>query len=318
MELGLIGLGRMGGNMALRLLQDGHRIVAYDRNPAVAERLQEEGGVPARSLEELISQMTAPRHVWMMVPSGDPVTQTIASLQPLLQRDDTIIDGGNSHYHDSISRAAYLEEQGLHFIDVGTSGGIWGLKNGYCLMIGGEEQVFRRLEPVFKSLAPADGYAYMGPSGSGHYVKMIHNGIEYGLLQAYAEGFELLEASRYDLDLGGIARLWNQGSVVRSWLLELAERALAEDPDLAAISGYVEDSGEGRWTVQEAIDRDVPATVLTYALFARFRSRQEQSFGAKLIAALRNQFGGHLVKPVLREEVGDTARAERDERASVD
>jgi 6-phosphogluconate dehydrogenase len=247
-------------------------------------------------LEEAVSLLPPPRHVWLMVPSGDPVTQTIEALAPLLAKGDAIIDGGNSNYHDSVARAASLRERGLHFVDCGTSGGVWGLKNGYCLMIGGEEEIFRRMEPVFKTLAPADGYAYMGPSGAGHYVKMVHNGIEYGLLQAYAEGFELMDASTYDLDLKRIAALWNRGSVVRSWLLELAERALLEDPDLAAIRGYVEDSGEGRWTVQEAIDRDVPATVLTYALFARFRSRQEESFGAKLIAALRQQFGGHGVR----------------------
>jgi 6-phosphogluconate dehydrogenase len=231
-----------------------------------------------------------------MVPSGDPVTQTIESLAPLLDKGDAIIDGGNSNYHDSVARAARLKAQGLHFLDVGTSGGVWGLAIGYCLMIGGEEDIFRRMETVFKALAPEDGYAYMGPSGAGHYVKMVHNGIEYGLLQAYAEGFELMDASTYDLDLKRIAALWNHGSVVRSWLLELAATALEDDPELAAIRGYVEDSGEGRWTVQEAIDRDVPATVLTHALFARFRSRQDESFGAKLIAALRNQFGGHEVK----------------------
>ena len=296
MEIANIGLGRMGGNMALRLLRGGHTVIVHDRNPAAAEALKAEGALPATTLEEAVSLLPPPRHVWLMVPSGDPVTQTIEALAPLLAKGDAIIDGGNSNYHDSVARAASLRERGLHFVDCGTSGGVWGLKNGYCLMIGGEEEIFRRMEPVFKTLAPADGYAYMGPSGAGHYVKMVHNGIEYGLLQAYAEGFELMDASTYDLDLKRIAALWNRGSVVRSWLLELAERALLEDPDLAAIRGYVEDSGEGRWTVQEAIDRDVPATVLTYALFARFRSRQEESFGAKLIAALRQQFGGHGVR----------------------
>jgi len=296
MEIAIIGLGRMGGNMALRLLRGGHTVIVHDRNPAAAEALKAEGALPATTLEEAVSLLAPPRHVWLMVPSGDPVTQTIEALAPLLGKGDAIIDGGNSNYHDSVARAASLRERGLHFVDCGTSGGVWGLKNGYCLMIGGEEEIFLRMEPVFKTLAPADGYAYMGPSGAGHYVKMVHNGIEYGLLQAYAEGFELMDASTYDLDLKRIAALWNRGSVVRSWLLELAERALLEDPDLAAIRGYVEDSGEGRWTVQEAIDRDVPATVLTYALFARFRSRQEESFGAKLIAALRQQFGGHGVR----------------------
>lgn len=297
MQIAMLGLGRMGGNMALRLLRGGHTVIVYDRNPAAADALKAEGGVPAHSLENVVSRLAPPRHVWLMVPSGDPVTQTIDALAPLLAKGDAIIDGGNSNYHDSVSRAAALKTRGLHFVDVGTSGGVWGLQNGYCLMIGGEEDIFRRLEPVFKTLTPEDGYAYMGPSGAGHYVKMIHNGIEYGLLQAYAEGFELMDASTYDLDLNRIAALWNRGSVVRSWLLELAARALENDPGLAAIRGYVEDSGEGRWTVQEAIDRDVPATVLTHALFARFRSRQDESFGAKLIAALRNQFGGHGVKP---------------------
>jgi 6-phosphogluconate dehydrogenase len=296
MEIAIIGLGRMGGNMALRLLRGGHTVIVHDRNPAAAEALKAEGALPATTLEEAVSLLAPPRHIWLMVPSGDPITQTIEALAPLLGKGDAIIDGGNSNYHDSVARAASLRERGLHFVDCGTSGGVWGLKNGYCLMIGGEEEIFRRMEPLFKTLAPADGYAYMGPSGAGHYVKMVHNGIEYGLLQAYAEGFELMDASTYDLDLKRIAALWNRGSVVRSWLLELAERALLEDPDLAAIRGYVEDSGEGRWTVQEAIDRDVPATVLTYALFARFRSRQEESFGAKLIAALRQQFGGHGVR----------------------
>ncbi len=327
MELGLVGLGRMGGNMALRLLRGGHRVVVYDRDPAAAEALKGEGGAPARDLAELVSQLAPPRHVWLMVPSGTPVTQTIESLLPLLAGGDVIIDGGNSNYKDSVARGDYLKERGLRFVDVGTSGGVWGLKNGYCLMIGGEEEVFRRMEPVFKTLAPVDGYAYMGPSGAGHYVKMVHNGIEYGLLQAYAEGFELMDASTYELDLVKIAKLWNRGSVVRSWLLELAERALVEDPELERIRGYVEDSGEGRWTVQEAIDRDVPATVLTDALFARFRSRQEESFGAKLIAALREQFGGHRVMPVLSEAegpvLGDAAgsaasEVEGDERATVD
>jgi 6-phosphogluconate dehydrogenase len=296
MQIAMVGLGRMGGNMALRLLRGGHEVVVFDRNPAAADALKAQGAVPAHTLKEVVSALAPPRHVWLMVPSGDPVTQTIEALVPLLAKGDAIIDGGNSNYHDSVSRAARLQTQGMHFLDCGTSGGVWGLENGYCLMIGGEEEIFRRMEAVFQTLAQDEGYAYMGPSGAGHYVKMVHNGIEYGLLQAYAEGFELMEASAYDLNLRKIAALWDRGSVVRSWLLQLAERALAEDPDLAAIRGYVEDSGEGRWTVQEAIDRDVPATVLTYALFARFRSRQEDSFGAKLIAALRQQFGGHGVK----------------------
>jgi len=296
LRLGMVGLGRMGGNMTTRLLRDGHEVVAYGRDPASVERATKEGALPAKSLEEVIAKLVPPRHVWLMIPSGAPVTETIGALTPLLEQDDAIIDGGNSYYRDSIRRAEELSEKGLHFIDCGTSGGIWGLENGYCLMIGGEEQIFRRMEPVFASLAPADGYAYMGPPGAGHFVKMVHNGIEYGMLQAYAEGFELLNASRYELDLRQIASLWNQGSVVRSWLLELAELALERDAKLAAIRGYVEDSGEGRWTVFEAIEHDVPVTALAHALFARFRSRQEESFGAKLIAALRQEFGGHAVK----------------------
>src|SRR5438105_14411192 len=292
----MVGLGRMGGNMTTRLLRDGHEVVAYGRDPASVERATKEGALPAKSLEEVIAKLVPPRHVWLMIPSGAPVTETIGALTPLVEQGDAIIDGGNSYYRDSIRRAEELSEKGLHFIDCGTSGGIWGLENGYCLMIGGEEQSCRGMEPVFASLAPADGYAYMGPPGAGHFVKMVHNGIEYGMLQAYAEGFELLNASRYELDLRQIASLWNQGSVVRSWLLELAELALERDAKLAAIRGYVEDSGEGRWTVFEAIEHDVPVTALAHALFARFRSRQEESFGAKLIAALRQEFGGHAVK----------------------
>jgi 6-phosphogluconate dehydrogenase len=231
-----------------------------------------------------------------MVPSGGPVTDTIEALAQLLEKGDAIIEGGNSNYHDTVARAESLKASGIHLLDSGTSGGVWGLDNGYCLMIGGEEEIFERTRPVFETLAPPEGYAYVGPAGAGHYVKMVHNGIEYALLQSYAEGFELLDASTYDLDLHAIAALWGRGSVVRSWLLELAERALAGDPGLTSIRGYVEDSGEGRWTVQEAIDRDVPATVLAHSLFARFRSRQDDSFGARLIAALRQEFGGHRVK----------------------
>ena len=296
MELGLIGLGRMGANIARRLARGGHRVVVMDRDPSLAEALRSDGVEPAADLPGLVSMLTPPRHVWVMVPSGAPVTETIDALKPLLSAVDCIIDGGNSYYRDSLRQAEALRATGLHFLDCGTSGGVWGLEKGFCLMIGGEKEVFNRIEPIFATLAPRDGYAHVGPSGAGHFVKMVHNGIEYGLLQAYAEGFEMLEASRFDLDLHAVSKLWNQGSVVRSWLLELAERALADDPQLAAIQGYVEDSGEGRWTVQEAIDLDVPATVLAHSLFARFRSRQEDSFGAKLIAALRQQFGGHAVK----------------------
>jgi 6-phosphogluconate dehydrogenase len=298
MQIGMVGLGRMGANMTLRLLRAGHQVVAYDRSPEPAQALAPEGAVPAATLEDVVAKLEAPRHVWIMVPSGSPVQQTIETVAPLLEKGDCIIDGGNSNYHDSIARAELLEKHGIHFLDCGTSGGIWGLTEGYCLMIGGPEEAFRRMEPIFQALAPAEGYALVGPSGAGHYVKMIHNGIEYGLLQAYAEGFELLDAAGYDLDLKRIAALWNRGSVVRSWLLQLAEAALEKDPDLSRIVGYVEDSGEGRWTIQEAIDRDIPAVVLAYSLFARFRSRQGESFGAKLIAALRQEFGGHAVRPV--------------------
>jgi 6-phosphogluconate dehydrogenase len=297
-QLGMIGLGRMGANMTLRLVRGGHDVIAYDQNPAAADVVKAEGAVPAKSIEELVAKLERPRHVWIMVPSGRPVTETIEALKSLLDEGDCVIDGGNSHYVDSVTRANALKEKGIHFLDAGVSGGVWGLANGFCMMIGGEREIFNRMEPIFRTLAPADGYLYVGPWGSGHYVKMIHNGIEYGLLQAYAEGFELLDASAYELDLPAIANLWNQGSVVRSWLLELAVDALEKDPNLEAIRGYVEDSGEGRWTVQEAIDRNVPAVVLAYSLFARFRSRQDESFGAKLIAALRQEFGGHQVHPV--------------------
>jgi 6-phosphogluconate dehydrogenase len=298
----MVGLGRMGANMTLRLLRGGHDLVVYDRNPAAADTLQAEGAKPAATLEELVAALTPPRHIWVMVPSGAPVTETLETLMPLLSKGDCVIDGGNSYYKDSVARAQTLEGRGLHYLDVGTSGGIWGLANGYCMMIGGERAVFERMQPIFETLAPPNGYEYVGPSGAGHFVKMVHNGIEYGMLQAYSEGFELLEASAYDLSLQRIAGLWNQGSVVRSWLLELAERALESDPKLDNIAGYVEDSGEGRWTILAAIEHDVPATVLAHSLFARFRSRQDESFGAKLIAALRNEFGGHTTKPVDRPE----------------
>jgi 6-phosphogluconate dehydrogenase len=296
MELGIIGLGRMGANMAERLVLGAHRVIGYDRNPEAIQRVVDKGAAGAHSLADCVRQLTAPRVIWLMVPAGDPVDQTIEQLLPHLGQSDTLIDGGNSNYKDSMRRAEALKQQGIHFVDAGTSGGIWGLKVGYCLMVGGEKEVVDRLEPIFGTLAPKDGYAHVGPSGAGHFVKMIHNGIEYGMLQAYGEGFELLKASRFDLDLGQIAHLWNQGSVVRSWLLELAESAFEKDPRLASIRGYVEDSGEGRWTILEAIERDVPASVLALALFARFTSRQEDSFSAKVIAALRNEFGGHAVK----------------------
>jgi len=296
MELGMIGLGRMGANMTERLVLGGHRIISYDRSPEAIQRVVDKGAVGSRSLADFVQQLSQPRAAWLMVPSGDPVDQTIEQLLPQLAKGDVIIDGGNSYYKDSIRRAEKLKQQGIYFVDAGTSGGIWGLKVGYCMMLGGEKEVVERLDPIFKTLAPKDGYLHVGPSGAGHFVKMIHNGIEYGMLQANGEGFELLKASGFDLDLGKIAHLWNQGSVVRSWLLELAESAFNKDPELASIKGYVEDSGEGRWTVLEAVERDVPASVLTLSLFARFASRQEDSFSAKVIAALRNEFGGHAVK----------------------
>jgi 6-phosphogluconate dehydrogenase len=297
MQLAMIGLGRMGGNMVQRLLQGGQQVVVFDRSAAALKPHVALGAQGAKDLADLCSQLGTPRVVWIMVPAGGAVESTIDELLPSLSRGDIIIDGGNSNYKDSIRRAARLKEKGLEFIDAGTSGGIWGLKIGYCLMIGASPEAFKHCEPIFRTLAPTDGYAHVGPPGAGHYVKMIHNGIEYGMLQAYAEGYEILHASKdFKLDLRQISAVWNRGSVVRSWLNELAERAFAKDTELAALKGYVEDSGEGRWTVQEAIDLDVPAPVITLSLLTRFRSRQSDSYGAKVIAALRNEFGGHAVK----------------------
>jgi 6-phosphogluconate dehydrogenase len=297
MQLAMIGLGRMGGNMVQRLLQGGQQVVVFDRSAAALKPHVALGASGAKDLADVCRQLSTPRVVWIMVPAGAAVEGTIDELLSNLSRGDIIIDGGNSNFKDSMRRAARLKEKGLEFIDAGTSGGIWGLKIGYCLMIGASPEAFKYCEPIFKTLAPADGYAHVGPPGAGHYVKMIHNGIEYGMLQAYAEGYEILHASQdFKLDLHQISAVWNHGSVVRSWLNELAERAFARDTGLAALKGYVEDSGEGRWTVQEAIDLDVPAPVITLSLLTRFRSRQSDSFGAKVIAALRNEFGGHAVK----------------------
>jgi 6-phosphogluconate dehydrogenase len=297
MRLAMIGLGRMGGNMSERLMNGGHEVVVFDRTPATAQKYVSKGATAATTISDVPSKLTAPRIVWIMVPAGKPVDETIAALLPGLSKGDVIIDGGNSNYHESMRRASDLQAKGIHFVDSGTSGGIWGLANGYCLMIGASPEAFKLCEPIFKTLAPADGYAHMGPPGAGHYVKMIHNGIEYGMLQAYAEGYEILHASRdFKLDLHRIAAVWNRGSVVRSWLNELAEVAFSKDVDLKDLRGYVEDSGEGRWTVQEAIDLDVPAPVITLSLLTRLRSRQTDSFSAKVIAALRNEFGGHAVK----------------------
>ena len=297
MQYGMIGLGRMGANMARRLLRGGHEGVVSNRSPGPIEELEAEGAVGARSLGELVERLATPRAVWVSLPAGEVTENTLSQLAPLLTRGDVIVDAGNSFYKDTIRRAERLKEGGLDFLDQGTSSGVWGLENGFCLMIGGAHASFERLEPAFKTLAPPDGYLHTGPSGSGHFVKMVHNGIEYGMLQAYGEGFEILKSSDlYALDLRAISHLWNQGSVVRSWLLELAESAFEKDPTLASIRGYVEDSGEGRWAVIQAIEKDVPAPVLALSLLMRFRSRQEDSFGAKVVAALRNEFGGHAVK----------------------
>jgi 6-phosphogluconate dehydrogenase len=296
LQLGFIGLGKMGLNMVTRLRRGGHEIVAYDRSAAAVTQAAAAGAAGVASLEELVRALTPPRAVWLMVPSGAPTESTVDALSGLLAEGDTIIDGGNTNFHDDVRRAKTLAVKQVHYVDAGTSGGIWGLAEGYCLMVGGEADVCQRLEPIFLTLAPPDGYLRVGDHGAGHYVKMIHNGIEYGMMQAYAEGFELMHASEYHVDLGAVAALWNHGSVVRSWLLELTARALSGDRELAALEGYVEDSGEGRWTLAEGIDRAVPLPVLTAALFTRFRSRENNPFSERLLAALRNQFGGHAVK----------------------
>ncbi|MBI4850840.1 MAG: decarboxylating 6-phosphogluconate dehydrogenase [Acidobacteria bacterium] len=296
MQIGFIGLGKMGANMVERLLNGGHKTVVFDFNKAAVEAAVAKGAIAAESLEDMVAKLDRPCAIWIMVPSGNPVTNTIATLKPLLTAGDILIDGGNSNYKETLSRGADLKQNGIHYMDVGTSGGIWGLKLGYCMMIGAEKESFEHLEPIFKTLAPENGYMHVGALGAGHYSKMIHNGIEYGMMEAYGEGFEILRASGFDYDLGKLANLWMNGSVIRSWLLELCGNAFSEDPDLTQIRGYVEDSGEGRWTVMEAIDKNVPAPALTLALMIRFRSRQQDSFSAKVIAALRNQFGGHGVK----------------------
>jgi 6-phosphogluconate dehydrogenase len=296
MQLGFVGLGRMGLNMVTRLTRGGHQVVAFDRSTEAVARSREAGAQGVDSLEALAAALTGPRAVWVMVPAGDPTEATINALGGILSLGDTIIDGGNTNFHDDVRRAGVLKARGVHYVDAGTSGGIWGLQEGYCLMVGGEADVCQRLEPIFLTLAPKDGYIRVGEHGAGHYVKMIHNGIEYGLMQAYAEGFELMHASQYSIDLAGVSAVWNHGSVVRSWLLELIARALAEDPDLKQLRAYVDDSGEGRWTVQEGIDRAVPLPALTAALFTRFRSREDNPFAERLLAAMRNQFGGHAVK----------------------
>ena len=297
MQLAMIGLGKMGGNMVERLLRGGHKVVAYDRAAETVQKYAKLGATAASSLADIVKKLEAPRVIWIMVPAGAPVDETIRELLPQLTEGDILIDGGNSNFHETIRRSKELAEKGVQLIDSGTSGGIWGLENGYCLMVGGEKRAVLRCEPIFKTLAQAKGFLHVGPSGAGHYVKMIHNGIEYGLMQAYAEGYEILHASKTfpDLDLSGIGELWQHGSVVRSWLNELAVSAFAKDPELDKLKGFVSDSGEGRWTVQEAIDVDVPAPVITLSLLMRFRSRQDDSFSAKVLAALRNEFGGHAV-----------------------
>jgi 6-phosphogluconate dehydrogenase len=321
MQLGMIGLGRMGANIVRRLLKEGHEAVVYDRNPETVENLSSEGPTGASDLKDFVAKLTKPRAVWVMVPAGPITEAVIDELSGLLEPGDVIIDGGNTFWKDDLRRAKALKEDGIHYVDVGTSGGIWGVERGYCLMIGGEKAVFERLEPIFKALAPGhgaiprtagregeyarseEGYIHAGPVGAGHFVKMIHNGIEYGLMQAYAEGFDILknaastrlpEEERLDIDITEVAEVWRRGSVVTSWLLDLTAAALMEEGDLKSYSGYVDDSGEGRWTVQAAIAEAVPAEVLTSALYTRFRSRQDHTFAEKVLSAMRKGFGGHL------------------------
>jgi 6-phosphogluconate dehydrogenase len=297
LEMGIIGLGRMGGNMLTRLAQRGHRIVGFARTAETVQKAVNDGGVGATSVEDLVAKLSAPRTVWVMVPSGKVTDDNINLLSTLLEPGDLVIDGGNSNWKDSKRHAQELKTKDIHFMDAGTSGGIWGLEVGYSLMVGGEREDFERMEPIFRDLAPENGYGLMGPAGAGHFVKMVHNGIEYGMLQAYGEGYEILHESEFDLDLKDVTRVWQHGSVVRSWLLDLAALAFeAEGSDLEKLRGYVDDSGEGRWTVEAAIEEDVPAPVITMSLLMRFASRQQDSYSAKVIAALRAQFGGHAVK----------------------
>lgn len=306
MQIGIIGLGRMGLNMALRLKRGGHDVAGYNKTPERTKEAEKAGVKGAYSLEELCSRLAPPRAVWIMIPAGEAIDAAIGELKPLLNKDDIIIDGGNSFYKDSVRRAGSLKNDGLNFLDVGVSGGVWGLKEGYCLMAGGEAGIYNLMEPVFRTLAPEGGYLYCGGPGAGHFVKMVHNGIEYGMMEAYAEGFELINASPYrdGADLADIARLWGRGSVVRSWLLELLESALRKDNNLEGIAGHVEDSGEGRWTVKEAVDLGVSLPAITEALFRRFRSRSADSFAEKALAAMRKEFGGHAVKTASRKKRG--------------
>jgi 6-phosphogluconate dehydrogenase len=295
MQLGMVGLGRMGANMTTRLIQGKHEVVAFDFNAHAVESAAKDGAVGASSVADLAAKLGSPKVVWIMVPAGKPTDDTINALLEHLGPGDAIVDGGNSNFRESQARCKLAKAKGVDFIDAGTSGGVWGLKNGYCLMVGGDEAAVKKVEPIFLTLAPKDGYAYVGPSGAGHFSKMVHNGIEYGMLAAYGEGFEILEKSEFGYDLHQLADLWLHASVVRSWLLELAELAFREDPGLKDVRGYVDDSGEGRWTVAEAINENVPAPVITMSLISRFVSRQDESFSAKVIAALRNQFGGHEI-----------------------
>jgi 6-phosphogluconate dehydrogenase len=322
MQLGMVGLGRMGGNMTRRLMRGGHSLVVWDRSGKNAAVLAKEGAAAAKTLEDLVARLAAPRAVWVMVPAGAPTESTVDALGRLLSRGDAIIDGGNSFYKDDVRRAAKLAERGIGYLDAGTSGGLWGLERGYCLMVGGSAEDFRRLEPVFRTLAPGkdaaaatpgltpggtaeQGYLHCGPAGAGHFVKMVHNGVEYGLMQAYGEGLDILrsagagavpEQAGFDIDVAAVAEVWRRGSVVSSWLLDLTAQALAEDPALARYEGFVQDSGEGRWTIEAAIAQAVPAEVLTAALFARFRSRKEHTFAEKVLSAMREKFGGHAEK----------------------
>ncbi len=324
MRISIVGLGRMGKNMVLRLIKGGHEIVVYNRTLSKVHELEAEGAIGAQSLAELVEKLTVPRVVWLMLPAGSITDENITELSSLLSPGDIIIDGGNSYYKTDIIRYNTLKERGIRYMDAGVSGGIWGLKNGYCTMIGGDEKDFRYIEPVLKSLAPENGYMYCGNAGAGHFIKMVHNGIEYALMEAYGEGFELIKASPYGaIDLSGLSKLWNRGSVVRSWLLELLESAFEKDPDLSSIKGYVEDSGEGRWTVQEAIELGVGATSIAHAVFKRFQSRQAEVFSNKVLAALRNEFGGHAVAKAdeeIRKSIsgaGLTTHARADENRDI-
>jgi 6-phosphogluconate dehydrogenase len=298
MQIAIIGLGRMGMNMAKRLLRGGHEVVAFNRTPSKTDQLVKEGAIGAYSISEVVDKLSHPRVIWIMLPAGSTVDEHINQLKEILSPDDIVIDGGNTYYKDDIRRSTLLAKKGIEFMDTGVSGGIWGLEKGYCLMIGGERKTYQYLEPIFKTLAPEKGYLFCGSVGAGHFVKMVHNGIEYGMMQAYGEGFDILEASPYgeSLDYAAVSHLWNQGSVVRSWLLELMESAFANDPNLSDIRGYVEDSGEGRWTIQQAIETGVSAPVIALSLMRRFRSQVQDSFSDKVVAALRREFGGHTTK----------------------